>query len=78
MVEGILCNFEESSRTSRRWYVTPHCLVEGHFLTTYPSEVKRVWAVGKPPEDKLCFFRNLKNVVVFPTSGESYFITVLT
>jgi hypothetical protein len=25
--------------------------------------------VGKPPEDKICFFRGLKNVVVFPAVG---------
>ena len=31
--------------------------------------VQRVYAVGEPPEDKLCFFRGLKNVVVLPAIG---------
>jgi RNA-dependent RNA polymerase len=31
--------------------------------------VQRVYAVGKPPEDKICFFRGLKNVVVLPAVG---------
>jgi hypothetical protein len=31
--------------------------------------VQCVWAVGEPPEDKLCFFRGLKNVVVLPAVG---------
>jgi hypothetical protein len=31
--------------------------------------VQRVFAVGEPPEDKKCFFRGLKNVVVLPAVG---------
>lgn len=31
--------------------------------------VQRVNAVGKPPDDKICFFRGLKNVVVLPAVG---------
>ena len=31
--------------------------------------VRRVFAVGEPPEDKICFFRGLKNVVVLPADG---------
>jgi hypothetical protein len=31
--------------------------------------VQRVFAVGEPPEGKLCFFRDLKNVVVLPAVG---------
>jgi hypothetical protein len=33
------------------------------------SSVQRVLAVGEPPEDKICFFRGLKNVVVLPAVG---------
>ena len=33
------------------------------------STVQRVFAVGEPPEDKICFFRGLKNVVVLPAVG---------
>jgi RNA-dependent RNA polymerase len=33
--------------------------------------VQRVRAIGKPPEDKLCLFRNLINVVVLPSVGTS-------
>jgi RNA-dependent RNA polymerase len=36
----------------------------------HPGDVQRVYAVGKPPEDKICFFRGLKNVVVLPAVGE--------
>ncbi|ETW86290.1 hypothetical protein HETIRDRAFT_443820 [Heterobasidion irregulare TC 32-1] len=36
----------------------------------HPGDVQRVWAVGQPPEGKVCFYRNLKNVVVFPAVGE--------
>jgi len=31
--------------------------------------VQPVFAVGEPPEDKICFFRGLKNVVVLPAVG---------
>jgi RNA-dependent RNA polymerase len=31
--------------------------------------VQRVYAIGEPPKDKLCFFRDLKNVVVLPAVG---------
>ena len=31
--------------------------------------VQCVYAVGEPPEDKICFFRGLKNVVVLPAVG---------
>lgn len=34
--------------------------------------VQRVYAVGKPPDDKICFFSNLKNVVVLPAIGMHY------
>jgi RNA-dependent RNA polymerase len=32
--------------------------------------VQIVYAIGKPPEDKVCFFRNLKNLVVLPSVGQ--------
>ena len=31
--------------------------------------VQRVYAIGKPPSDKLCLFAHLKNVVVLPSVG---------
>ncbi|KAI0649133.1 RdRP-domain-containing protein [Trametes meyenii] len=36
----------------------------------HPGDVQRVHAIGKPPDDKLCFFRNLRNVVVMPSVGD--------
>ncbi|KAF8486749.1 RdRP-domain-containing protein [Russula emetica] len=36
----------------------------------HPGDVQRVYAVGEPPEDKICFFRHLKNVVVLPAVGD--------
>ncbi|KAI0045365.1 RdRP-domain-containing protein [Auriscalpium vulgare] len=32
----------------------------------HPGDLQRVFAIGKPPEGKLCAFRDLKNVVVMP------------
>ena len=34
--------------------------------------VQIVHAVGKPPDDKICFFSKLKNVVVLPAVGMHY------
>ncbi|KAI9449719.1 RdRP-domain-containing protein [Lactarius psammicola] len=36
----------------------------------HPGGVQRVYAVGEPPKDKICFFRGLKNVVVLPAVGD--------
>ncbi|KZT06990.1 RdRP-domain-containing protein [Laetiporus sulphureus 93-53] len=36
----------------------------------HPGDVQRVTAIGEPPADKVCFFRNLKNVVVLPSVGD--------
>ena len=38
-------------------------------VTLISLTVQRVYAVGEPPEDKICFFRGLKNVVVLPAVG---------
>ncbi|PFH51174.1 hypothetical protein AMATHDRAFT_3305 [Amanita thiersii Skay4041] len=35
----------------------------------HPGDVQRVQAIGKPPDDKLCLFAELKNVVVLPSTG---------
>lgn len=32
--------------------------------------VQRVYAIGPPPEDTLCLFSQLRNVIVFPTTGK--------
>ncbi|KAL4244861.1 RNA-dependent RNA polymerase [Abortiporus biennis] len=45
--------------------------------TVHPGDVQRVWAIGKPPEDKLCLFRNLRNVVVLPSVGERSLASML-
>ncbi|KAI0748499.1 RdRP-domain-containing protein [Daedaleopsis nitida] len=37
----------------------------------HPGDVQRVFAVGEPPADKVCFFRNLRNVVVLPSTGSN-------
>ncbi|KAI0359884.1 hypothetical protein OH77DRAFT_1419222 [Trametes cingulata] len=36
----------------------------------HPGDVQRVKAIGKPPDGMLCFFRNLRNIVVLPSVGE--------
>ncbi|KAF8635589.1 hypothetical protein AX15_000237 [Amanita polypyramis BW_CC] len=35
----------------------------------HPGDIQRVEAIGKPPEDRLCLFAKLKNVVVLPSTG---------
>ncbi|PCH37887.1 hypothetical protein WOLCODRAFT_65369 [Wolfiporia cocos MD-104 SS10] len=35
----------------------------------HPGDIQRVFAIGKPPDNQICFFRNLKNVVVLPSKG---------
>lgn len=36
--------------------------------------VQRVYAIGKPPEDQICLFKHLKNVVVLPSAGAEFSI----
>ncbi|KAF9526951.1 RNA dependent RNA polymerase-domain-containing protein [Crepidotus variabilis] len=36
----------------------------------HQGDIQRVRAIGKPPGDMLCLFRNLKNVVVMPSRGQ--------
>ncbi|KAI8989763.1 RdRP-domain-containing protein [Trametes punicea] len=43
----------------------------------HPGDVQRVRAIGEPPEDKLCFFRGLKNVVVLPSVGKRSLASML-
>ena len=38
---------------------------------TEVSSVQAVYAIGKPPDNMLCIFKNLKNVVVLPSVGKS-------
>ncbi|KAF8267893.1 RdRP-domain-containing protein [Lactarius quietus] len=45
------------------------CLIS-RGLVIHPGDVQRVYAVGEPPKDKICFFRGLKNVVVLPAVGD--------
>ncbi|KAI6122348.1 RNA dependent RNA polymerase-domain-containing protein [Pisolithus croceorrhizus] len=35
----------------------------------HPGDVQRVYAIGKPPENQMCVFAKLKNVVVFAARG---------
>jgi RNA-dependent RNA polymerase len=45
------------------------CMSGRPAFNTNDVVVQRVYAVGKPPDDKMCFFRGLKNVVVLPSIG---------
>ncbi|KAF6763917.1 RNA dependent RNA polymerase-domain-containing protein [Ephemerocybe angulata] len=36
----------------------------------HPGDVQRVYAIGKPPDDCFCAFRDLKNLVVLPSVGD--------
>jgi RNA-dependent RNA polymerase len=35
----------------------------------HPGDIQRVFAIGEPPKDKLCLFKNLKNCVVLPSTA---------
>ncbi|KAG6331650.1 hypothetical protein ID866_7441 [Astraeus odoratus] len=35
----------------------------------HPGDIQRVYAIGKPPEDQICLFGHLRNVVVFSSIG---------
>ncbi|KAI0251717.1 RNA dependent RNA polymerase-domain-containing protein [Lactifluus subvellereus] len=50
-------------------YLKGTCLIS-RSPVIHPGDMLRVYAVGEPPEDKLCFFGGLKNVVVFPAVGD--------
>ncbi|KAH9066234.1 RdRP-domain-containing protein [Lactarius vividus] len=50
-------------------FLKGHCLIS-RSPVIHPGDVQRVYAVGEPPKDKICFFRGLKNVVVLPAVGD--------
>ncbi|KAH8998323.1 RdRP-domain-containing protein [Lactarius hatsudake] len=50
-------------------FLKGHCLIS-RSPAIHPGDVQRVYAVGEPPKDKICFFRGLKNVVVLPAVGD--------
>ncbi|KAI0094073.1 RdRP-domain-containing protein [Irpex rosettiformis] len=43
----------------------------------HPGDVQIVHAIGKPPENQLCIFRDLKNCVVLPTVGKRSLASML-
>jgi RNA-dependent RNA polymerase len=45
------------------------CILAPITVILISPAVQRVYAVGEPPEGKICFFRGLKNVVVLPAVG---------
>ncbi|RPD60068.1 RdRP-domain-containing protein [Lentinus tigrinus ALCF2SS1-7] len=56
--------------------------IEGHVSISrsphiHPGDVQRVWAIGAPPDDVPCFFRNLRNVVVMPSVGKRSLASML-
>ncbi|KAI0284919.1 RNA dependent RNA polymerase-domain-containing protein [Russula brevipes] len=50
-------------------YLEGPCLISRDPVI-HPGDVQCVYAVGMPPTDKICFFRDLKNVVVLPAIGD--------
>ncbi|KAF8844823.1 RdRP-domain-containing protein [Paxillus ammoniavirescens] len=51
-------------------YLKGMCLIS-RSPVIHPGDVQRVYAIGAPPEDQLCLFAHLKNVVVFSSTGNS-------
>ncbi|KAG8217645.1 RNA dependent RNA polymerase-domain-containing protein [Butyriboletus roseoflavus] len=49
-------------------YLQGMCLIS-RSPVIHPGDVQRVYAIGRPPEDLICLFGHLRNVVVFPTTG---------
>ncbi|KIJ69127.1 hypothetical protein HYDPIDRAFT_23984 [Hydnomerulius pinastri MD-312] len=49
-------------------YLKGMCLIS-RSPVIHPGDVQRVYAIGPPPEDQLCLFSHLKNVVVFSSTG---------
>ncbi|KAI9449714.1 RdRP-domain-containing protein [Lactarius psammicola] len=50
-------------------YLKGKCLIS-RSPVIHPGDIQPVDAVGKPPDDKICFFSELKNVVVLPAIGD--------
>ncbi|RPD66474.1 RdRP-domain-containing protein [Lentinus tigrinus ALCF2SS1-7] len=44
----------------------------------HPGDVQLVNAIGEPPADKICAFRDLKNVVVLPSVGDRSLASMLS
>ncbi|KAF9246394.1 RNA dependent RNA polymerase-domain-containing protein [Melanogaster broomeanus] len=49
-------------------YLKGMCLIS-RSPVIHPGDVQRVYAIGKPPEDQVCLFAHMKNVVVFSSTG---------
>ncbi|THH12039.1 hypothetical protein EW146_g7842 [Bondarzewia mesenterica] len=59
---------QESPHHEPKW-LKGSCVIS-RSPVVHPGDVRRVWAIGKPPERNICFFRNIRNVVVFPSTGD--------
>ncbi|KAI0253582.1 RNA dependent RNA polymerase-domain-containing protein [Lactifluus subvellereus] len=66
--EGFIYVCVQESAEKEPIYFKGQCLIS-RSPVIHPGDVQRVYAVGKPPDDKICFFRGLKNVVVLPAIG---------
>jgi len=64
-----MLNFSESCYPPRRWYVSEGGVNVRIAELICAISVQRVRAIGKPPDDKLCLFSHLVNVVVLPSVG---------
>ncbi|KAI0029218.1 RdRP-domain-containing protein [Vararia minispora EC-137] len=49
-------------------YLKGKCVIS-RSPVVHPGDALNVFAVGKPPDGKFCFFKNLKNCVVLPVIG---------
>ncbi|KDQ61150.1 hypothetical protein JAAARDRAFT_152238 [Jaapia argillacea MUCL 33604] len=59
---------QQPGETSPTW-IKGRCII-WRSPVVHPGDVVHVSAVGQPPEDKMCFFKNLVNVVVLPSEGK--------
>ncbi|KAI0284855.1 RNA dependent RNA polymerase-domain-containing protein, partial [Russula brevipes] len=74
--EGRIYVCIQESATEPPVYFKGTCVIS-RSPVIHPGDVQRVYAVGEPPEGKLCFFRGLKNVVVLPAVGDRSLASML-
>ncbi|KAI9449720.1 RdRP-domain-containing protein [Lactarius psammicola] len=67
--QGLIYACVQDSAHEEPVFLKGACLIS-RSPVIHPGDVQRVYAVGEPPKDKICFFRGLKNVVVLPAVGD--------
>ena len=75
--EGTVLHIAKPCRAPRRWGARFPDRSTRRSYNSSIDAVQRVFAIGKPPEGKICFFQGLKNVVVLPAQGDEHRVFML-